>query len=250
MTFITKKLILFSIILMVYPVLMFANQQPEERLITVTGEAEILVVPDEVMITLGIETWSEQLDSAKEENDQQIQKIISVAKKHKIEEKHIQTDYLSIEPKYVKALEHTKLIDYFVRRTLVLRLNDVSRFDRVLSDVLEAGVDYVHGIKFRTSKLRMHKDHARSLAIKAAQEKANALAKELGQTVGKPYRIEENYSGWRSFYSGNWGLRWAGGMTSNITQNANIPNAAAIQGSLALGQIKVSAKVTVSFELD
>ena len=45
------------------------ENQTEARTITVSGDAEVRVVPDEVILTLGVETWDKDLDAAKEEND-------------------------------------------------------------------------------------------------------------------------------------------------------------------------------------
>ncbi|MEJ2211004.1 MAG: SIMPL domain-containing protein [Anaerolineae bacterium] len=39
-----------------------ASQAP--RTVTVTGEAEVRVVPDEVILTLGVETWDKDLGRA------------------------------------------------------------------------------------------------------------------------------------------------------------------------------------------
>lgn len=91
---------------------------------------------------------------------------------------------------------------------------------------------------------------ARSLAIKAAREKAKDLAKELGQTVGDPHTIQENRSGWWSGYNSWWGSRWSGGMTQNVVQNVSGATAPGDDGSIALGQINVNATVTVGFELE
>jgi Protein of unknown function (DUF541) len=55
---------------------------------------------------------------------------------------------------------------------------------------------HVYGIEFRTCGLRKHRDAARGLAIQAAREKAIALAGELGQEVGRPIDIREEYKGW------------------------------------------------------
>jgi len=201
-----------------------------------------------VTLTLGVETWNDELNIAKSDNDQRTQKIIDVAKKYKIDEKYIQTDHLSIEPRYEDSYEHKKFIGYFVRKTIVLTLKDTYKFEDILSDILNAGTNYVHGIQFRTTELRKYKDQARSLAINAAQEKANALAKELNQKVGKPYQINENPSGWGSWYNSWWGSRYGGAMTQNIVQNASGPSDS--DSSIALGQIKVTAQINVSFELE
>jgi uncharacterized protein YggE len=244
------RTVFLFISIVIFSTSVFAVQQSERRLITVTGNAEVRVAPDEVILTLGVETWNKQLSIAKSKNDQATKRIVDAAKKHKIEKKHIQTDYLDIEPRYQDSYEHKKFIGYFVRKTVVLTLRDVSKFESVLSDVLEAGANYVHGIKFRTTELRKYRDQARSLAIKAAQEKANDLAKELGQKVGDPYSIQEIQSGWWSGYNSWWGSRWSGGMAQNTIQNVASPSSSEGDGSIALGLIKVNATVSVSFELE
>ena len=66
---IIRSLLPFIIIISIIPAFVFAEEKPEPRLITVTGDAEVRVVPDEVMLTLGVETWNKELNAAKQEND-------------------------------------------------------------------------------------------------------------------------------------------------------------------------------------
>lgn len=242
------KAVLVTMMAMTFQPMAFASDQLEPRLITVTGDAEIRVVPDEVILTLGVETWHKDLNTAKQESDQRTQKIIGMAKKHKIKQKHIQTDHISIEPRYEHNYERKQFIGYFVRKSIVLTLRDTSKFERILSNALEAGANYVHGVQFRTTELRKYRDEARSLAVKAAYQKANDLTKAIGQKVGMPYKIQENPSGWWSWYNSTWGSRWNTRMAQNIIQNVASPTESS--GSIALGQIKVNAKVTVSFEIE
>jgi len=224
------------------------EDQPEPRTVTVTGDAEVRVVPDEVILTLGVETWSKDLAAAKKQNDERVQKVLALARDQGIEPRHLQTDHVSIEPRYRDNYEQKEFIGYFVRKTVVITLRDISRFEALLSSALEGGATHVHGVQFRTTELRKHRDAARALAIKAAQEKANALASELGQQVGQPLSIEEEYAGWWSWYNSWWGSRWGEGMAQNVVQNVGEapfdPDSA-----VAPGQISVNARVTVVFEL-
>jgi uncharacterized protein YggE len=225
-----------------------ASGQP--RLITVTGDADVRVVPDEVILTLGVETWDKNMDIAKRQNDEIVTKVLALATDHGIAPEHIQTDYISIEPRYRNDgyYEQRDFIGFFVHKTVVLTLRDLSSFEAVLSGALNAGVNYVHGIEFRTTELRKHRDEARALAIQAAQEKATALAGELGQKVGNPITIQEEQSGWWSGYNAWWGSRYGGGMAQNVIQEAG-GAASLADGSVAPGQIRVNSQVTVSFEL-
>lgn len=225
----------------------YAENCPDLSLVTVTGDAEVKVAPDEVVLTLGVETWNQDLTAAKSENDQRVQKIIEVAKKLKIEEKNIQTDHISIEPRYKDQWEHREFVGFFVRKTIAITLKETTKFEELLSSALGAGANYVHGIEFRTTELRKYRDQARAMAIKAAQEKATALAKELGKTIGRPHTIQEGRVGWWSGYNSWWGSRYGGQMAQNTVQN--ISSSSEGESSISLGQISVNANVAVSFEL-
>lgn len=222
----------------------------EPRLITVTGDAEVRIVPDEVVLTLGIETWNKDLQVAKNQNDEIVAKVLALASGYGIDPQHVQTDFVSIEPRYRNGYyEESDFIGYFVRKSIVITLRDLSEFEDLLTEALEAGVNYVQGIQFRTTELRKHRDEARALAIRAAQEKALAMAEELGQQVGEPHTIQEVQSGWWSGYNAWWGSHWNGGMTQNVIQETG-GGALAAEGSLAPGQISVNARVSVTFELE
>jgi uncharacterized protein len=222
------------------------DQSTGERTIRVNGEASVMVEPDEVILTLGIETRHVQLKTAKQRNDEVLRKATEIAKSSGIETRHIQSDFIQIEPRY-KDYE-TQVFDvYVVRQNLVLTLMEIDRFEELLSNLLDAGVTNVQGIQFRTTELRKYRDQARALALKAAKEKAIAMAGELDQDVGEPLSIEEGYQGWFSWYDSWWGSRISG-MTQNVIQNAG-PSTYDGDSSLAPGQIAVTANVTVQFVL-
>jgi hypothetical protein len=215
--------------------------------ITTAGDAEIKVAPDEVIFVLGVETWDKDIKVAKRQNDDRIKNILAVTKGFAIDPKYVQTDQISVDPRYRNGTySDADFIGYFVSKTIVITLKDVSKFEDVYTGVLSAGANHVQGIQFRTTELRKYRDQARALAIKAAQEKAATLAGEMGQRIGKPQSIEENSSGWWSSY----GTRWGGGMTQNVVQNAGGESAFSEEGTFAPGQISISARVTVTFELE
>jgi uncharacterized protein len=223
-----------------------ASGQP--RLVTTTGDAEIRVQPDEIVLTLGVETSHRDLAMAKQQNDAIVQRLLAVADKYEIEPKQVQTDYLSIEPRYRDNYDQRDFIGYFVRKTVVITLHDLGHFEDVLSESLLAGANYVHGIEFRTTELRKYRDQARLLALQAAREKAQALAGELGETLGDAQTVSEQQNDWWSSYGSGWGGGWGNAMTQNVIQNSG-SGTSAPQGSLAPGQITVSARVQASFEL-
>jgi uncharacterized protein YggE len=217
-----------------------AQQQREPPLITVTGEAEVRVVPDEVVFDLTVQTLNRDLRLAKSQTDERLKKTLDLTRKYKIAPADVQTDYVKLEPRYRGGDETRTLVGYSVRKDLLFTLRDASQAEELLSELIEAGVTRINSISFRSSQLRKHRDQARALAIKAAQEKATALTAELGQKIGKAHSIEEESAG-------------SNFRASNMTQNAiafDGSESSASEGTLALGQIKVNARVTVRFILD
>src|ERR1700704_1344934 len=67
-------------------------QEPSNLpLITVTGEAEIKVVPDEVELSLGVETSDKSLQRSKSLNDERVKRTLDLFKAAGIDPKNIQT---------------------------------------------------------------------------------------------------------------------------------------------------------------
>ena len=152
------------------------GQQEQERRITVTGDAEVRVVPDEVVLTLGVETNDLDLTAAKAENDARMGGVIKAAEGLGVPKNLIRTDFIGIEPRYTYNHAQREFLGYWVRKNTAITMRDIEAFETLLSDVLEAGANYVHGIQFRTTELRTHRDTARAMALRAAQEKARLMA--------------------------------------------------------------------------
>lgn len=224
-------------------------QEIASRQITTSGQAEVRVVPDEVVLTLGIETMDKNLAESKRLNDVRAQAVLALAKAFAIAPENVQTDHLDIEPRYTSAHAQSELIGYFVRKTVVFTLKDVSKVDALTSAALEAGANYVHGIDFRTTELRKHRDEARAMAIRAARDKAVALAAELEQGIGKPRNISEGYAGWQ-YGRGGWGGYGNNGWMSAQNTSSSVGSASDSENGIALGQISVSANVSVTFDLE
>jgi uncharacterized protein YggE len=117
-------------------------------------------------------------------------------------------------------------------------VRDLTRLDALLESLIKSGGNRIDSIRYETSDLRKYRDQARELAVKAAREKAAALANALGQEIGKAYTIEEIPD---SNYSNAFGL----------TSNEILETKSRAQGgpSTAAGQRSISASVTVSFDL-
>jgi uncharacterized protein YggE len=216
--------------------------------IQVSGEAEVKVVPDEVRLTIGVETKHPDLGVAQRRNDRRTKDLIKIAENFGIQSKDIQTDYIHVQPYYEDSYYYGEVEGYFVRKTIALVLRDMNRFEGLLTALTEGGATHIHGIQFRTTELRKYRDQARALAVQAAREKAAAMAGELDISIGAPTHIREENVGWWSWYGHRWWASGHGAMSQNIVQNAG-SSSIELDGAIAPGQISVTARVSATFEL-
>jgi len=228
-----------------------ATSYDDRPKITVNGEAVVNVKPDKIVINFGIETWDTDIIVAKQKNNEILKKAKAAIKESGVPEREIQTDYLSIEPRWKSEYRKEDFLGYFVRNTVVVTLTDVAKVEKLVTEVLQAGVNYIHGIDFQTTEFKKYREQARELALKAAKEKADKMAAVLGQSVGAPIQINESSGGspwwyWSS-WSG-WGYGRNQGMSQNVVQNVQ-GSSGEISDTISLGKISIRAAVTVTFEL-
>lgn len=224
------------------------DQQPT---ITVSGEAVVNVKPDKIVIRFGIETWDPNIANAKEKNNEILRKTIGMAKELGVLEKEVQTDYLSIEPRWKDEYRNEGFIGYFVRNSIVITLSDIAKVEALVTKALQGGVNYIHGVEYETTDLKKYREQARELALKAAKEKADKMAAVLGQSIGAPLRITEspgNSFWWYGSSWGGWGYGRSQAMNQNVSQNAPDGSGAAGQ-TIALGTLGIRANVEVVFEM-
>lgn len=219
----------------------FASQG---NIVSVSGDAEIKVVPNEVVLALGVETRDRSLAAARTRNDEAVRNVLAAIHGLQIDPADVQTDFIHITIHYSPSAE-TVVDHYVVEKSIAVTLKDVSKFEGLLSAALEAGANHVDHVEFRTSELRKYRDQARALAAKAAIEKANDLAAAAGlKVIGKPVSLTSYSYGGGSWY----GRRYSSGPgAQNVYQTGD---GGAGEGTIALGKISVTATVSMNFLME
>jgi len=248
-----KVLTLISITLL-FSVSAISQTEKTAPSITVSGQAEVMVIPDEVVFRLKAESVNLDLNMAKTKTDADVKKIIALARSYKIEPQSVQTDYIRVTDHYTQGTQNKprEFDGYAVTQTTTILLKDVSRFESLLSDVVKAGISDVSDVTFRASQMRKYMDQARSLAMRAAREKAVALAGEISQRIGKANNITEVGMTVSSAYdedSDHAGSNYSSN-SSNISSVEIGRSISDNQGTIAPGMISITARVKVSFELN
>ena len=216
-----------------------AQDKAPAKLVRVIGSADVKVVPDKAVIEVGVERQNASATAAKQSADNTSRRIIAALHANGVDARDIQTAYLSLQPN--SYTRKGVRISYFVAaQTLTVTVRDLAKLDSLLESLVKAGGNRIDSISYETTDLRKYRDQARDLAIKAAREKADALARALGQQIGKAEMIDEvpEYSD----------VTRAGLLGNASSIGAfNIPPAKV--AATSPGEQSISASVVVSFEL-
>jgi len=216
-----------------------AEDKSPSKVVRVVGTSEVKVVPDRAVIEVGVEKQDPSASVAKHAEDAAARRILTTLRASGVEEKDVQTTFLSLQPQsYTKKGVR---ISYFVAaQTMTITVRDLPKLDTLLEALIKAGGNRIDSIGYETSDLRKYRDQARDLAVKAAQEKAGALAKALGQEIGKAQAIEEVPESESSVNT----------RFNSYNAWANSAPAKTLAPSIAVGQKSISASVMVFFELN
>jgi len=220
------------------------------RTIQVSGTAVVNVIPDRVLIQLGIQSSAGTPQRVEAVNSATINKIIHALKAQGVAEKDIVTDWYVIQPIY-KNYDSLNIEGYRINNVVAVTLRDINQVNKVIVAALDAGANQVVNVEFYLSDLRKYRDQARDLAMKAAGEKAKDLAAAAGAETGCVMNINENT--WSQYYGGWYGGQSRDLWTQNVMQNAAPAGGESglltDAGPVNLGQISVRAEVSTLFSL-
>lgn len=212
-----------------------ATQQNQQPQINVSGEGKIMVTPDRADITIGVENTGADAADVKKKNDAAIDAVIKYLKSIKLPSEDYQTQRVNLNRNYDY---NKKKYSYVASQTIVIHLKDISKYDAMMMGLVDAGVNNIEGVQFKTSKQAQYESEARIKAVEQAKQKANDYAGALGQKIGKPITVTDNT---QSYYP----PVMMRAMKFEDASAADMP-----KETLAIGEITITANVNISFELN
>jgi uncharacterized protein YggE len=230
-----KKLV---IVLLLFVAVVHAQELKQVPQITVTGEGKLKVTPDEALITLSVENTGKDAVEVKKKNDAQIDLVIKVIKRFGIAPTDFQTQQVSLYKNYDDA---SKKHFYVAHQTLTVHLKNLSKYDALLLEVMDAGINSIQGVEFKASQLSVYESQVRKNAMVAAKQKAMDFVSELpGQKVGKALVVSE------SSFTQLPRAVFSEMKTYALAADGN----EAPKETLAIGLLEISVSVTVTFALE
>lgn len=213
-------------------------QQSHMPQISVTGNAEISVEPDQATINLQLQTQAVESAAAKAESDRRLNAFLAELEQLGIPEDQVKAANLNISAQYDYQNRQQRFIGFQASRSLSVDVTDLEMLHPVLDTAVNQRIDGIQGIDYRSSREDELRNQARTAAIEDSRLKAAELAEAYGAQLGPVYNI--------SYHSGQI-ARPAFAMANDMA--VRVLSAESSGGRFIPGDITFTDHISVVFDL-
>jgi uncharacterized protein YggE len=164
------------------------------NLITVTGEAEVGIVPDLAILSGGVTTIGKTAREASEANAKMIGPVMAALKAAGIAEQDVQTSRLALHPVRDNNRNDLRVASFQASNQVIIKVRDIAKTVDVIDRLVAAGANDISGIQFVVSLPSKPLDQGREAAIADARRKAEIYARAANMRLGAPVSITEEGS--------------------------------------------------------
>ncbi len=225
------------------------NIDPVFNSISVSGEGEVISVPDVATFSFTVSADAKVTSDAQNQVTEKMDAILAGLESLGIEENDVKTTDYSIWPKYT----YTPTVcsptycppgrqiqdGYTVSHSVSVKVRNTEDAGSALALVGEKGVTGLSNISFTVDDPEKILDEARAKAIADAKEKAKVLSRELGVRLVRVVSFYDNTGGGMPYYSYSEDMVGMGGDMVKANPAPTIPT----------GENKTVVSVTVVYEI-
>jgi uncharacterized protein YggE len=208
-----------------------------QNTISVNGSGSVKIVPDQVMVDIGIVTEKSTTQEAVDENSKISDQVISAIEKINAEGLTIETIGFNLNPLYDYSNQNKPpvLYAYQVTSTVEVKTSDLKLIGEIIAKATESGATNISSIGFDLTDNTKKKaiNDALTEAAKNASDKAAAIAESMGLKIDKVSYIIES------------GTNYPGPLLTMLS--AAEKNAAVTPPQILPQEIEVTASVTMVF---
>lgn len=165
---------------------------------TVSGEGEVIAVPDVAEFTFSVITEGKDLSVIQKENTEKMNSAIKFLKDSGIKDEDIKTQNYNVSPRYEyypcnfgESCPPPKIVGYNISQSVLVKARDFGKVGDLLAGVVKNGANSVSQMRLAIDDPSEFQNKAREEAIKKAKEKAVSIAKAGGFKLGDLLSIEE-----------------------------------------------------------
>lgn len=168
----------------------FAAETTSKNTITVNGSANVMVKPDVAYLNIGVETKEKVASVSQQKNKETMEKVMKAMKALGVKSEDMSTENYSLFRTY-DYVKETQVQYFMTTNTLKVTVSDFEKIGKILDAAADAGANNIYGIRFALLDESKAYDIALDKAIKNATLKADRIAKAMGKTSYKYFRIGE-----------------------------------------------------------
>jgi hypothetical protein len=170
--------------------------QPKPRTVTVRGMGVVMTIPDQVRLSIQVNTRAESATAAMTEASTRTREILDILKSYGIDTKDIQTSRVTVSAilDYEKRLVPPPIIGYNGTNdfSVVFRGKQMESIGGFLDRGVAAGASSFGGLTYESSKQRELEREALRKAAADAQARASVLARELDASIVRVLSVSES----------------------------------------------------------
>jgi uncharacterized protein len=168
------------------------NVSSSNSTLSVIGNAETMVKPDKVTLTLSVETTNKTANAALIANSETMNNVLDVLKSSGVKENETSTSFFNISPNYnitqeedFRPIQSRDIIGYTVTNSITVDSPNLLNVSQWIDTAVQAGANDVSSISFILSdkKSELIKNDLLNQAITNAKNKADIAASALGLKV-------------------------------------------------------------------
>lgn len=206
--------------------------------VSVYGTAEMDVPADEMHWSITVQSNNDVITTLATEHDASVDSLVTFLKSKGVLEENIKASNIQMNEDWSYDGNGTRIKNGYVASTTILfESPDLTQYEVFWLGISELKNVSVNSVLFDTSKRIEYQTQSRIEAIKAAKEKAEALAGALDSKVREPLQIQEeplDSTPWPTPYA-NMSLKSADSGSSSE--------------SITPGTITISTRVQVTFRI-
>lgn len=162
------------------------------RTVSVSGSGVVFAPPDMAVVRLGVQ--NEEISAAQtlSINNKKMAALFAELKKADISEADIQTQSVSLQPRYERVKNVRRLLGYTATNVVEVKVRALDNLGEVLDAAIKAGGNTIEDLQFQISNPSKLLDKAREAAMNDALKKAEQLASLAGARLGQVFTINES----------------------------------------------------------
>ena len=168
----------------IYAISQNGTEKDTENTISMSGYAEQKVVPDTATLRIGAVVQSETAKEASDENAAIMSAVMAELKALGLQDKEIQTSYVSVSPVYNYSTAQT-ITGYSASNSVQITTTKLDNLSEIIDRSTAAGANEIGSISFSVSddKQEQLREDLVNEAVADASSKADMLAKSLGVEI-------------------------------------------------------------------